>query len=56
MDYIEGNWESAALKFEAVERIKGMPDYPTRQLLGIFEEHGFKAPQDWDGYRILTEK
>jgi hypothetical protein len=55
-DYIAGNWEIARDKFSIVESIKGQQDYPTRQILGVMEESHFKAPQDWEGYRILTEK
>ena len=55
-DYIEGNWERARDKFSIVEAIKGQQDYPTRQILGVMEENHFKAPQDWEGYRVLTEK
>jgi len=33
-----------------------MIDYPTRNLLAILEDSNYKAPADWAGYRLLTEK
>ncbi len=54
--YLEGNWQGARAKFDKVEDIKGMVDYPTRNLLDILAETNYQAPRDWAGYRILTEK
>ena len=55
-EYIKGNWKLARDIFETVEEHKKMIDYPTRNLLIILEEANFKAPADWAGYRVLTEK
>ena len=52
-DYIEGRWEGAKSKLELVEDIKGAPDGPSLCLLRIMQEHNFKAPADWDGWREL---
>jgi len=31
-------------------------DGPSKTILEVMEEHNFKAPADWAGYRVLTEK
>lgn len=55
-EYIKGDWKEAKRIFEKVEEAKGFMDQPTRNLLSIMEETHFKAPSDWEGYRVLTEK
>jgi hypothetical protein len=55
-EYIKGDWRKARDIFETVEEHKKMRDIPTRNLLEIMEQTNFKAPSDWAGYRILTEK
>lgn len=39
-----------------IEEVKGMEDYPTRNLLAILAETNYHKPQGWQGYRELTEK
>ena len=31
-------------------------DYPTENLLNVMGEKNFEAPNDWQGFRALTEK
>jgi class 3 adenylate cyclase len=52
-DYIEGKWGEARDKLEKMEKIRGSPDGPSLTLLSIMEEHHFKAPADWEGWREL---
>jgi len=33
-----------------------MKDGPSLTLLDVMQEHGFRAPATWAGYRELTEK
>lgn len=54
--YTLGIWSKAKTHLENVEKIKGLPDYPSRSLLKFMQESNFKAPADWPGFRILTEK
>lgn len=52
-DYLAGRWESARRKLEAVEAVRGSPDGPSLSILRVMEEHHFKAPPDWEGWREL---
>ncbi len=54
--YLNGEWESARETLVQVEKIKGSPDYPSRNLLSVMEDHSFFAPSDWNGCRHLNEK
>jgi hypothetical protein len=54
--YIKGKWVRAKAEFCVLEKIKGTPDYPTRTLMNFMEKRGFQAPEDWKGFRVLTEK
>jgi hypothetical protein len=36
--------------------IPGHKDGPSNTLLEVIEAEGGKAPSDWPGYRVLTEK
>lgn len=51
-----GRWAEAREGFLQIESVKGMADYPSKNILSIMGEHNFKAPSDWEGYRVLTEK
>lgn len=55
-DYVMGDWQQARENFLHVEAVKGGVDYPTRNLLSIMSETNFQAPDDWQGFRSLTEK
>jgi hypothetical protein len=54
--YIKGNWIRARIELESVEKIKGSADYPSRTILSFIQSKGYKAPNDWKGHRVLTEK
>lgn len=54
--YIAGDWKKAKTEFELVQTSKGSPDFPTNSLLKVMQDYDFKAPSDWEGFRILTEK
>ena len=52
--YRDGNWDQAKLILEEANMIK--PDGPSNTLLEVIEENGGRAPSDWNGFRVLTEK
>jgi len=55
--YLEGDWDKAKEYFEdTLAMIPGKSDGPSNTLLRVIQEHGGKAPIDWNGYRELTEK
>jgi len=54
--YTQGVWTKAIRSFEKVEKLKGAADYPTRSLIKFMSDSNFKAPSDWKGFRVLTEK
>jgi len=54
--YEKGTWVEAKSIFETIPDVKGSEDFPAKNLLSVMEEHNFKAPADWQGYRALTEK
>lgn len=53
--YTDGDWRRAAVVFAEGLNIKN-DDGPTLTLLGFMEEHNFEAPENWRGFRELTEK
>lgn len=53
--YLQGRWQQAREKLEEGLEIKN-GDGPTQTLMEVMEESNFKAPDDWPGYRELTEK
>lgn len=53
--YIEGNWEKAAAGFKEALKIKEN-DGPSKALYNFIEKFNFKSPEDWKGFRELTEK
>ena len=55
-EYIEGDWVKARDKLLQVEAVKGSIDYPTRNLIAFMGENNYRAPDDWEGCRALTEK
>ena len=52
-DYFDGNWSDAKQKLETMEEIRGRPDGPSLCLLRVMQEHNFRAPADWEGWREL---
>lgn len=51
--YIEGNWDSAREILEKMEEIRGTADGPSMSLIRVMQEHNYKAPADWEGWREL---
>lgn len=54
-DYLGGKWHEAQDKFQVCLDIKPK-DGPCLTILNYMEGFGFQAPEDWKGYRELTEK
>jgi len=53
--YFAGDWGAAQAQLQRVLDMKP-EDGPSVTLLEVMERTGFKAPDDWAGYRALTEK
>jgi len=53
--YIEGEWEGAKRVFEECERLCRV-DPPRSVLTSFMAERGWVKPEEWEGYRALTEK
>ncbi|CAG9334471.1 unnamed protein product [Blepharisma stoltei] len=53
--YIEGKWNDAKERFEECLKLRPR-DGPSLTLLGVMSECDFEVPNDWKGYRVLTEK
>lgn len=53
--YLQGNWEKANEKFQMALKIKEN-DGPTKAISAFMERLNYKKPDDWKGYRELTEK
>jgi len=53
--YLVGAWDSAVQYFKTCLRLRPR-DGPTVEVYRFMEEHNFKKPEDWAGYRDLTEK
>lgn len=54
--YTKGDWTQAKQLMQDAMDVKWELDGPSRALMGFMEEHGFRAPADWAGFRALTEK
>ena len=54
-DYIDGEWKEAAINLEKA-RYLDKSDGPTKTILEYIKSLDFKAPINWDGYRVLTSK
>jgi hypothetical protein len=54
-NYIAGDWQASREKLNQglQEREE---DGPSLTLLSVIKENGGKAPDDWKGYRVLTDK
>ena len=53
--YIYGDWEEAS-SFLYRALYLDNSDGPTKTILEYIKKNEFKAPEDWDGYRVLTSK
>ena len=54
-DYIDGEWKEAAQNLEKA-RYLDKSDGPTKTILDYIKKLEYKAPDNWDGYRVLTSK
>ncbi len=54
-DYIDGEWKDAAQNLEKA-RYLDKSDGPTKTILDYIKKLHYKAPTNWDGYRVLTSK
>ncbi|CAI2384587.1 unnamed protein product [Moneuplotes crassus] len=54
--YIGGDWKKSAEYLNSIEGRLIAEDFPTMQILSYMKSLDFKAPMDWNGYRVLTEK
>ena len=53
--YTSGNWPEAKEIFESCLET-WTDDIPPQNILAVMEASDFTAPDDWEGYRALTEK
>ena len=53
--YIYGEWEEASTFLYRALYLDNS-DGPTKTILEYIKKLNFKAPEDWDGYRVLTSK
>ena len=54
-DYIDGEWKDAAQNLEKARYLDKW-DGPTKTILDYIKKLKYKAPSNWDGYRVLTSK
>jgi len=53
--YVKGDWATGKKRFE--ECLAMNPDDgPSKTLLSVLKSHDCIPPDEWDGYRVLTEK
>ena len=53
--YIDGEWEEASVYLYKALYLENN-DGPTQTILEYMKKLKYKAPDDWDGYRVLTSK
>ena len=53
--YIDGDWEEASTFLYRALYLDNS-DGPTKTILEYIKKLNYKAPDDWDGYRVLTSK
>ena len=53
--YIDGDWEEASTFLYRALYLDNS-DGPTKTILEYIKKNEYKAPEDWDGYRVLTSK
>ena len=54
--YLSGDWIKSIDKFEKAIAIKGDDDGPSKAILNFVMKTGGVKPEDWKGFRELTEK
>ena len=56
--YLDGEWAEAYEYFKQTRDmiIGGKPDGPSMTLMNVIEKSEMKKPDNWKGYRPLTEK
>jgi len=57
--YISGDWINASAIFFKIKKQQfddKFQDQPTLTLLAFMDQYKFIAPDDWKGFRALTEK
>lgn len=54
-DYIRGRWNSSCQHLAEASKMVG-GDGPARTLVKFMGETNFKPPENWEGYRVLSEK
>ncbi|EGR34816.1 hypothetical protein IMG5_001570 [Ichthyophthirius multifiliis] len=57
--YLKGKWDLAKNSFSKTLNMLeqyGVKDGPSNTLLDVIKENNGRAPDDWKGFRILTEK
>jgi len=56
--YIQGDWQKSRSAFERATAMKAEigGDGPCKTLLSFMSGHEFICPEDWKGYRPLTNK
>lgn len=53
--YINGNWQESKSRIE--ECLKERPnDGPSKTIMEVIHDSHYEAPQEWQGFRELTEK
>ncbi|EGR27667.1 hypothetical protein IMG5_191510 [Ichthyophthirius multifiliis] len=58
-NYLEGNWKTAYYAFQKTLDMLIHVNYidgPSNTLIEVIQYHNMQAPQDWQGFRALTEK
>eukprot|EP00928_Gymnodinium_smaydae_P013839 TRINITY_DN15021_c0_g1_i3.p1 TRINITY_DN15021_c0_g1~~TRINITY_DN15021_c0_g1_i3.p1 ORF type:complete len:334 (-),score=79.30 TRINITY_DN15021_c0_g1_i3:87-1088(-) len=56
LNYEAGEWTSAKDLLESTRFLLGTEDGPSAALLRFLKKHNWKAPKNWSGYRVLTDK
>lgn len=51
--YLAGEWASARRGFETTLELSQGRDGPSKRLLAVLKQHGYKAPPGWAGFREL---
>lgn len=53
--YISGDWKGACLEFQNVKKLAARSrDGPSSFLLALMEKSNFEAPEDWEGFHLIS--
>lgn len=55
LSYIEGNWSKAIEKFNICLNFN-QNDGPSHSILEFMKLNNYIKPENWNGFRVLTEK